>query len=212
MNFHHWPCEEWKSLQLSLSDCGHVGGALPSAKLAVPLLRPEEEELVLDDRSAQVVPKIIAAQHVLRNAVQIVEVISCVQLVIATEIEHAPMELIGSTSSNDVDNRAHRLAVFGTVAVAQDLKFLDRVNGGVYQNGSIRPDVIIVHAIDRKNVASRAVPVYREIDTGHEPFVLAVEGRLRGHAGHQLRQLHKAAAVERQFTDFIAFDDIAHGA
>src|SRR5438309_1334562 len=38
----------------------YVGGTLRPAKLPVPLLRPEEEKLVLDDRPAQVVTKIVA--------------------------------------------------------------------------------------------------------------------------------------------------------
>src|ERR1700687_3659304 len=101
------------------------------------------------------------------------------------------MKLIRAAPGDNVDDSAARLPVFRTIAVAEHLELLDGVDRGVYQNGSVRSNVVVVHTIHVKNVAGGIVSIYREIHTRQQAFILAVEVRLGGNSGHQLRQLRE---------------------
>ncbi len=87
------------------------------------------------------------------------------------------MKLIGAATGYDVDDRTAGLAVFRAIAVAQNLELLDGIDRGVYQNGAVRPHIVVVHAIHVENVGGSIVAVYREIHARQQTFILGVEVR-----------------------------------
>ena len=152
-----------------------VRTARRAAKFAVPFLRPEEPQFVLHHRSAKIVAIVVSAELVFRNAAQVVKVVGGVQNVVAAEIERTAVELVGPALGNDVYDRAHRLSKLRTVAVSQNLEFLDGVNRGIHKNGSVRADVVVVDTIDQEDVAGRVISVDRKIDTRLQAFMLGIE-------------------------------------
>ena len=51
---------------------GNVRAASCATKFAIPFLRPEEEQLVLHDRTAEGVSKIVTAQFVFADVIQVI--------------------------------------------------------------------------------------------------------------------------------------------
>src|SRR5207253_7886640 len=125
-----------------------------AAALFVPLFRPEEEGLVLLDRPAYSVAVIVAAQIVLlsanrvpRQAVRLLlpqEPVCRIQFIVAAVIVGRAVKLVPTRFGDEVDLCAAGAAILRAVAVAQDLKFLDRVHRGIDKNGALRAFVIIV--------------------------------------------------------------------
>ena len=122
------------------------------------------------------------------------------------------MKLIRATTGNNVDHCAHGLAVFRTIAVAQNLELLDSVDRGIHQNSAVRSNVVIVDSIDRENVARGAVAIHGEIDARFQAFMLGVEVRSGRDAWHQLRQLGEASTIQGQLAHLISLNHVAHRA
>ena len=94
------------------------------------------------------------------------------------------MEFVRTTAGNQIDDGAHRLAVFGAIAVAQNLEFLNGIDRGIHQDRTVGTDVIVVDAIHHEDVASGVVAIDGEVDASQQSLVLAVEIGLRRNAGH----------------------------
>src|SRR5258708_1431454 len=97
------------------------------------------------------------------RAIEIVEVRVGIQFVISPVIKNATMKLIGAAPRYDVDDCSCRLTVFGTVAVAQDFKLVNGLEGRVNQNSPVGADVVVVDTVDEEEVGSNAISVHREI-------------------------------------------------
>src|SRR5215831_16217885 len=180
-----------------LGHCWDVRRACRTPQFAVPFLRPEEKQLVFYHRTADVVAPVVAAENVLLDSVEIVEVVGGIQRIVAAEVVSAAMESVRTTAGDQVDDCAHGLAVFGTITIAKNLEFLNGVNRWIYQDRTIRTDVVVVDAIHHEYVASGVIAIDGKIDASQQALVFAVKVGLRRDAGHQLRQLDEAASVER---------------
>src|SRR5882762_9074428 len=110
----------------------------------VPLLRPEEKQLVLLDRPAYGVAVIVAPQKVLLPANRIAddaagfllpkEKVFGIKLVVAAEIVDVAVIFVSAGLGDEVDLGAAGAPILRTVAVAQNLKFLNRIHRGINEN------------------------------------------------------------------------------
>src|SRR5258706_2229305 len=122
------------------------------------------------------------------------------------------MEIITAAASYDVDLRAPRTAEFRPIAVPQDLEFFNGIDGGINQDGALRPDIIIVRPIYAPLVGVGWRAAEGNIHTGEKPFVLGVEVLGDRDAWHHRGQLYKVAAVQRQLTHLFSGNEVAHHA
>jgi hypothetical protein len=162
--------------------------------------------LVLDDRTAQRGAEVVPLQLILRLLRLFQKVIRRVELVAAARVEHVAAELVGTAARDDVDLRAAGLAELRPVAVAQDLELFDRFERGIDEDRAVRPDVVVVRAVDRPHVRGDVAPADGKVRSAEQPLVLDVEEIGRADAGHQRRELQEVASVERQLADLIARD------
>ena len=144
--------------------------------------------------------------------VESVEVIGCIQHVIAPVVECRAVKTVRATLSQNADDRTHGLPVFRTIAVPQNLEFLDGVDRWVNQDGAIRADVVVIHSVDQEDVAGGVVAIHRKVDAGLQALILGIKVGSRGNARHQLGQLREAAAIQRQLLDLVPFHNVTHGA
>ena len=163
-------------------NASHVGHA---ADFPIPFLAPEEEQLVLLDRTAQRVAEIVTAKNrlvVVRAGIDVAgyriksvgePVLRCVlsgkpvigiQSIVAAIVENAAMPLVRSTLGHNADDSAGGLAIFCTIGVAQHLELLDGFDGRIDKNRPIRTYVVVVRAIDEKQVVVHGVSVDAEVD------------------------------------------------
>src|SRR5580765_4317057 len=115
------------------------------------------------------------------------------------------MKLVFTGASGDADDRARGLSIFRTVGVSEHLEFSDGINRRVNQNGAIRTDVIVVHAVDQEKIVGGGISVYREIRTTLQALSLRIELVGGRDAGLKRRQRHEVAAVQRKFANLGAF-------
>ena len=110
-----------------------------------PLIRPENEELVLADRPSRRNAELIASDVVLIGG----KVVAAVQGAIAHKLEEISMELIGARFSHNIDRAPWRGDIFGPIAVGHHPEFLHRIGIGEWTTGN-RVRVHIVGPIQRK--------------------------------------------------------------
>src|SRR2546430_17651415 len=80
------------------------------------------------------------------------KIIFGVEFIVAAHIENATVPLILTRACVDADNGTGSLAIFRPVGIAKHLEFGDGIHCGIYQDGAVRADVIIVHAVYKKQV------------------------------------------------------------
>jgi hypothetical protein len=95
--------------------------------LAQTLVRKEKEDFILDDGAAHVSAKLIALERRRTNRVEFEEV-ACIKRVVAEELKHFAMKVVGARARGKVDDGAGTLTVFGAESRIVDLEFPDRVN------------------------------------------------------------------------------------
>src|SRR5579859_2923017 len=137
---------------------GYASGAPYTTNFAIPLLVPEEEELILLNRATERIAEVVAAKNrlvlvrvgvdaagagmegvgkaVLRSLTSSEPVVS-IQSIIAARVEDAAVPVVGSALSHDVDDAARRLAILRAVGVAKHLEFLNRFNRGIDENRAV---------------------------------------------------------------------------
>src|SRR6266536_1000758 len=179
-----------------------------AAVLFVPLVRVEEEELVLLDRSAYGEAVIVAAQKVLLsanriadNAVRLLlaeEEVFGIELIVAAEIINVPVKLVSAAFGDEVDLRTARAAVLRAIAVAQDLKFLDGIYRGINQNGALRALIIVVGPVHQPLVGIGWCAAEGDVNPRQQALVLVIEASAHRSARHQRGQLDEVAPVQRQ--------------
>src|SRR6266478_2364635 len=126
----------------------------------VPFLVPEKEDLVLFDRPANVIAVVVYTELVLhavgsRAVVGLHLRIKRVQLVVAARIESTAVKGVRATLGDDADLPTRGEAELRPKAVAFDLEFLDGIQGRIYQDGALRPGVVVVGAVHQPLVAVR---------------------------------------------------------
>src|ERR1035438_2828226 len=113
-------------VEIPLAVCHRWRGSMKSLRyiLFTPLLRPEEKRMVLPDRTAQVVPKVVLL--VRRRRWKLIKIIARVEHVIAQKFVGSAMKLVRSGLRFHL-NRAGRIAsVLRTVVRRQHFHFLNR--------------------------------------------------------------------------------------
>src|SRR6266498_4674004 len=119
-----------------------------AALLAAPLLRPEEEDSVLDNRAAEIAAEVLVLQLPFRLTSGIKEEIVCVETVTAQEIEASAMKLIAAAFRDQIDDGALCLTVLCAEAVAFDFELCNGINRRKHQKRGVRTDVHIVNAVN----------------------------------------------------------------
>ncbi len=178
-----------------------------TAILAVPLDVAEEVQLVANDRSADRPAEVVPLQLVLRLVGLFQEVVLRVQRVAAARVEGRAREAVRAGGRDDVDLRAPGAAELGTVVVAEDLEFGDRLERRVHEDRPVRSDVVVVRAVDGPEVGGHIAAADRQVGAAEQPLVLDVEEVRRADARHQRRELQEVAPVQRQLADLLAGDD-----
>src|SRR5690242_9574437 len=133
----------------ALSSGGHAGSSRLSANFLIPLLAPEEEQLVLQNRTTKGIAIIIPSKLVLpaigkglaislgRRLSPGRKVFTRIQQIVAPKVERATMKRIRSAARCDVNHRSGGLPIFGAIGVAQHLEFGDRVHGRIDQDRAV---------------------------------------------------------------------------
>src|SRR5262249_54564452 len=157
----------------------------------------------MNDRPADRSPKLVQAEgrfHGWRS----VEIIARVQFLVAEIFEQAAMKLVGSGLGDEIDNRAHRLAVFG-----REHRFLNADLTDGVQTGARNPRRRGVGAIRQIRIdLARIASVDKQARAGFEqsPEAGAVHAPLTAVARHhyawnQTEERGNAAAVGWQLGD-----------
>src|SRR5208282_17528 len=98
-----------------------------------------------------------------------------VQSIIAARVEETAVELVFTALGRNADNSAGSLAVFRTVGVTDHLEFCNGVSRGVDQNRSVRPDVIVVDAVDEEQIVRVGVAVDRKVAAAKQTLIAAIK-------------------------------------
>src|SRR4029077_7320126 len=155
-----------------------------AAALFVPLFRPKKEGFILCDRPAYGVAVVVAAQIVLFSADRIAddtvrfllaeEKVCGVELIVAAVIVGIAMKPVPARFGDEVFVGTAGAAIFGAVAVAQDLKFLDRVYRRIDKNGALRAFVIIFPPVPLPLVGIGRCAAEGDINSRQQALVLVV--------------------------------------
>ena len=154
---------------LALQRGGHVKRNRRVGDDAAELLRDEEERLVAAvvnlrnvNGTADGVAKIVVAQRWARDAVQLIEVVVGVQVVVAEELISATVQLVGAGPRNHVYLAGSRATVLRGVGVAQRLKFGNRIDAGEREQRQIRAAVHVIGTVDRPVVGTGTLTANRK--------------------------------------------------
>ena len=167
-------------------------------RIALAVVVGEEKELVLDDRAAQRGPELIEVVRSLRAAVDGVDVVLRVQLLVPIEIETVAVVFIGAGLRHDVDQGAARPPVLRQVAVAVDLELLHGILAELVRRphaGAARrlaeKRVVVVGAVHDEAVRRPALAGKAQITAAH----------VAHDAGCGQREVEEAPAVRREVGD-----------
>ena len=187
------------------------------APLAQPktLIAAEVEQLVLENRSSDVAPKLVLRKGRARDTISVVEEVIGVQHLVAYEFVDRTMDLVRSRLGRKVDDSAGKPAVLRPQVVGLHLEFLDGVlgrnNGNYIQVRSIRRYTINQN-LALTGLASANLKISKRERIGADRVAgRRVPGRrlaLRHNAGHHCRQGNRVAAVEGQIGDGSLVDDL----
>ena len=166
---------------------------------------PAIVEMRDEDRSAQGSAELV----LLISRPDAVKEVPPIQLVVAQELVHVSVKLVGSRFDAGVENRPVSSAELCAVGVRLHFEFLQGVHGrlndvtGVIQK--IGEVGIVVDAVQQDIVLIRTAPIRTESVT---PGV--ARSRLAGsHAGAELGELRKVPPIERQVHDTAVIHHLA---
>src|SRR5258708_17941220 len=98
--------------------------------LAIALIIHEKEELILDERTGEITSELIESQRLFRYGRRVLEVIFCIQRVIAEKLKQLAVVCVASGFRDDVHLRTERTTVVGTVPAVSEVDLLDAVQAG----------------------------------------------------------------------------------
>src|SRR6185437_6859117 len=116
----------------------HCGCALNDAKAFVI---GKKERSVPQDRAANASTKLVLAK--LGTASNGCKVVSPVNRVIAKKLKYRTMQVIGSTSCDQIDYRSRSLSHFGRIEICLDAKFGNCINRGTDANSADSAFIIV---------------------------------------------------------------------
>src|SRR5215467_2273612 len=117
--------------------------------LPLALVADKPEHLVFHDWAAQSAAKLIAAESIFGQAVLIVEIAIGGEGVVAIELEHGAVNLIGSGLCDQADDAAGIAAILCRVIAGEDAEFLHRVRVGRVDN-PVAEQVVVYAAVKEK--------------------------------------------------------------
>src|SRR4029077_11888957 len=103
---------------------------LKSLVLAQPLIREEKKCFVLNDGATQMATELVALEGRWMIGVKVEEV-TCIEHVVAQELEQLGVEIVSTGSRSNVNNRPGALPVFGTQGRVINSLLLHRVDRGL---------------------------------------------------------------------------------
>ena len=200
---------------------GELGGGGDEGGVAVRdvanlglLVAEEEEGVVAPDGAADYAAELIALERVDGfYAVDVAEVVGCVEDAVADELEEIAVEGVGAGFGDGVDDSAGVSAVAGGVVGGLDAELLEGVGEG---EGliDVGVDVVIGGAVEVEAGLVGAGAVGGDGDGDGDGLVLALVGsvgrRLNG-AGDEERESDGVATVRGKVDDALFFDDLREG-
>ena len=205
--------------QLSWRNGDHGKAGLPHPQAFVG---PENEQLVVKDRTACGGAELILAERALDAAVQVVEEIVGVGLLVVQVFVDFAVELIGAGLGDDIDGGG-AITELGVRAGDVDLDFLDR-RRRLLRRGLPVDRALHIDAVDR-DVGSRVAIARRKDARGAEQRARLVAAQNRVHretegglrrnilqrnVGENRGQVEEVAAVERQVLHQLVDDGARH--
>jgi len=131
---------------------GQRGLALPVAEA---LVVPEIEGLVLPDRTAHGCTKLVLLQWLLHLG----EIVVSIDGIVAQELPHRTVDMVGARARDDVRRRAQRAPEFGIRVERENAKFGNRIDGWLQNESSIYA-IEVIRAVDEEVVRLRALAVH----------------------------------------------------
>ncbi len=176
---------------------GRVAGAnLDRAVLVAVLHRPEAEQVAFPQRPADRPGDLLAIER-RRIQAAVGRDRRGLHGVVSEEHRRGAVQRVAARAGDDVDGRAGRASKVRGKPAGGDLELLHALLDDVEQRPAHHV-VVVVHAVDGDVAAAAELPGRRDDDG---VGLGGIEVRRRRVAGHQQRQLHEVAAVERQPVD-----------
>ncbi len=179
---------------------------------AEALIVAEDEELILQDRSAGCRAELILVER--QRAVERPEESGGVQNRVAVVFPERAVQLVGAALDGYVDDGSGSVIVLGAVVVGLDFELLDGVGARLHylvREALVAGAVgVVIDAIEHEVVefAALAVDVIGSVAAG---VCTVFEERL-GDARNQQRKIGVGAPIQREVGDFTGVDNLAAGA
>ena len=187
---------------------GDVEESQRSVSRATAFVIGQPEGPVLDRRPTRDEPELVLPQWILLGAGQVVEEGARVQRVIAQEVEHGAVQLVGAGLAHDVDLVGAE-AVLGRIRGGLLLEFLNGVNRQNDRRGAQRR-VGVGSAVEQEVVGSRPGAVDTDGSTSVPTHRALLAPSLHRSVAEE-KQLQETAPVERKLGDLLLADRVAYG-
>ena len=103
------------------------------------------------------------AQRWLRGTCSVIGEVVGIQCIVTAFVKDAAVKLIFTGAGGDADDGSGSLTIFRSIGVGEHLEFSNGVDGRVDKNGAVGAYVVVVHAVDQKQVVGAGVAVHREV-------------------------------------------------
>ena len=158
----------------------------------------KEEQLVLDDGTADRAAKHVPSKLSLGQTVEIILPAVGIQLVVAEVLPDVAVVLVGSGLDGSANDPALEVTKLGRGILRDQVELLDRIRSGRVPQKVVR-NLVIVHAIKNKVVGLFAVAIDERPATAGGVITIIEAGRIgRDGARREQRQLHIVARGQRQ--------------
>ena len=118
----------------------------------------KEEELILEDRSAESPSEHVPPQLVSGRSAEIIGPAVRIQFVIAKEFPDVAVVAIRARLDADADDSAFEVSELGGGVIGDEIEFLNGVRGGCVSKQVVR-NLVIVHSIEQEIVGLLAIPI-----------------------------------------------------
>ena len=170
---------------------------------AVSLVRPEEEQLIAADRSAQGPAERLPFDGQLRGDRAPPEVVGVgVQLLVVEELERRAFEVIRARLGDDRNRDAGCHPLFGIHAARRHVDRLDRLRRGDVDVVVRQPHVDVPRAVGERGVGGALLAVHRHVERTLRRVGLGIRQRRRHRARDEhLQRLVVSELIEREIGD-----------
>ena len=208
------PVDRLRKVSLPLQRGGSVELLRASAgnELTIKFLTPEEEQPVLNDRSADLVADVVVAVQRRRVRQVSLELIFLVEPLVGVEafvtVEEAPvtMPLVVAALGHQRDLAAGGFSKLRLVVRCQHFYFFNRIRIDRDVSSAVVPGIDVGCAVDRHLVLVRArsVDVERVEAAGSRGMAV----KHTGNSGHELHVVQHVAAIDGDIVQLLAGHDV----